>query len=603
MHIKQIRIGNFKSLKQSQVIDLSSPLITLIGKNGSGKTNVLDALFTLFDSRSANERMEMDFRFYLELSNEDLNSFKGVFRIEETDRIIEAYSTSDKHGLGININRIKSTLLNELMHNTEESIFSLSKELKKEMNSYKILIRDLAEDSYDYEKLTIDVDFSVEDITNSSNYGHIFSSFSQELDNLVKKVSEIIGERRKGDELILSFQYLSNQLYLYRYGDFKLRYTRPKLTKFEQKHIIINEEAIKEEIDKINKKSAKQIAIIKNLYDRLKNKLETLSSLIEERYRFDDKEDNNFDRVLSRIISICNPKIYYLRNENSQLFFRNDLRWNSYFQSVDERTILENFIKYKYKTLEFNDINSKLEDKKLTADEIQKLSVDLETFINENLPSFERNMIQRIKVSDDLTFSIVEKTGDEIPFSLTNSGRRWFYTYFFVKGCLQPGDILIMDEPANNLHPEAQIFIRKDIEEISKKNKVIITTHSPYMISPNSYVYYIDMREDGTNLISMDNIGMHHMARNLGIFERETIIGDILINNELLSFESIGQRIKDLLKENGIRQKNVAEKLQIDDRELRRKLKGEHLTFHDVEWFCKNYGFNPIRLLLKKQVK
>lgn len=603
MHIKKIRIGNFKSLKQSQVIDLSSPLITLIGKNGSGKTNVLDALFTLFDSRSANERMEMDFRFYLELSNEDLNSFKGVFKIEETDRIIEAYSTSDKHGLGININRIKSTLLNELMSSTEESIFSLSKELKKEMNSYKILIRDLAEDSYDCEKLTIDVDFSVEDITNSSNYGHIFSSFSQELDNLVKKVSEIIGERRKGDELILSFQYLSNQFYLYRYGDFKLRYTRPKLTKFEQKHIIINEEAIKEEIDKINKKSAKQIAIIKNLYDRLKNKLETLSSLIEERYRFDDKEDNNFDRVLSRIISICNPKIYYLRNENSQLFFRNDLRWNSYYHSVDERTILENFIKYKYKTLEFNDINSKLENKKITADEIQKLSVDLETFINENLPSFERNMIHRIKVSDDLTFSIVEKTGDEIPFSLTNSGRRWFYTYFFVKGCLQPGDILIMDEPANNLHPEAQVFIRKDIEEISKKNKIIITTHSPYMISPNSYVYYIDMREDGTNLMSMDNIGMHHMARNLGIFERETIIGDILINNELLSFESIGQRIKDLLKENGIRQKDVAEKLQIDDRELRRKLKGEHLTFHDVEWFCKNCGFNPIRLLLKKQVK
>ena len=160
-----------------------------------------------------------------------------------------------------------------------------------------------------------------------------------------------------------------------------------------------------------------------------------------------------------------------------------------------------------------------------------------------------------------------------------------------------------MDEPANNLHPEAQIYIRKSIEEISKKNKIIMTTHSPYMISPNSYVYYVDMREDGTNLLSMDNIGMQKMARNLGIFERETIIGDILINNELLSFDSIGQRIKELLKEKGIKQREVAEKLGIEERELRRKLKGEHLTFYDVEWFCKIYEFNPIELLLKKQIK
>lgn len=603
MNLKQIKIGNFKSIKQSQIIGLSSQLVTLIGKNGSGKTNILDALFALFDTRTANERAGMDFRFYLELSNDDLTRFKDVLKIEESEKIIEAYSSSNKHGLGINIDCIKSTFLNDLMHNTEESIYSISKELKKEMNSYKKLISDLSEDSSDYKKLTIDVDFSVDDIINSSNYGYIFSGISKELDDVVKKVSEIISERKKGDELILSFQYLTDQFYLYRYGRFELRYTRPKLTKFEQKHITINEEKIIQEIENINQKSAHQISKITDLYDKLKLKLDALSSLVDERFSIEHKEDTDFDRILSRIIKICNPKIYYLRNENSQLFFRNDRGWNAYYHSVDERTILETFIKYKYRTLELNDINKKIEDKKLSTEEIQELSFDLETFINENLPTFEKNMIQKIKVSEDLSFSIVEKTGEEIPFSSTNSGRRWFYTYFFVQGCLQPGDILLMDEPANNLHPEAQIYIRKSIEEISKKNKIIMTTHSPYMISPNSYVYYVDMREDGTNLLSMDNIGMQKMARNLGIFERETIIGDILINNELLSFDSIGQRIKELLKEKGIKQREVAEKLGIEERELRRKLKGEHLTFYDVEWFCKIYEFNPIELLLKKQIK
>ncbi len=602
MKIKKIKIGNYKSIKKSQDIDVSSNLITLIGKNGSGKTNVLDGLFTLFDSRATNDRVVMDFRFYLELSKEDISSFKDVLNIGDTEKVIEAYSSSDKNGLGINVDRIKSTFLNKLLHSAEESIYSISKELEKEMSSYKKLISDLSEESYECEKFTIDVDFSEEDIANSTNYGFLFSGFSKELDDLIKKIKTIVNERKKGDELVLSYQYLGNQFYLKRYSNFKLRYNRPKLTKFEQKYITINEDAIKKEIDNINKKTAKQVSKITDLYNKLKTKLKALSSLIDQEYMIEENEDSNFDRILNRIISVCNPKIYYLRNENSQLFFKNQGRWNSFYHSIDERTILENFLKFKYTTIEQNELRKQIEDKKLSTDDIKKLSFDLEVFINENLPPYEKEMIREIKISEDLSFSIIERSGDEIPFSQTNSGRRWFYTYFFVKGCLQQGDILLMDEPANNLHPEAQIHIRKEIEEISKKNKVIMTTHSPYMISPHSFVYYIEMSDNGTILVSMDNIGMHQMAKNLGVFDRETLIGDILINNELLSFKEIGQRIKELIKKMKSTQNQVAEKLGIDEREFRRKLKGEHLTFYDVERLCKTYCFNPIQLLLKKKI-
>ncbi len=602
MKITQIKIGNYKSLKQSQIIDISSNLITLIGKNGSGKTNVLDGLFTLFDRRAVKDRTGMDFRFYLDLEEEDITNFKDTLNIGDSERVIEAYSSSDKHGLGINIDRVKSTYLNSLLHSTEESIYSISKELKKEMSSFKKLISDLSEESYDYAKFTIDVDFCEEDIANSSNYGLLFSGFSKELDELIKKVDAIVNERKKGDELVLSYQYLGNQFYLNRYRNFKLIYNRPKLTKFEQKYITINEDAIKKEIDKINLKTVQQVSKITELYNKLKNKLDTLSSLIDEQYTIENNEEVNFDKILNRIISICNPRIYYLRNENSQLFFKNQRGWNSFYHSIDERTILENFLKYKYTTIEQNELKKQIEDKKLSTVEVKNLSFDLEKFINENLPPYEKEMIKRIKISEDLLFSIIERSGDEIPFSETNSGRRWFYTYFFVKGCLQPGDILLMDEPANNLHPEAQIHIRKEIEEISKRNKVIMTTHSPYMISPQSFVYYIEMSDSGTILVSMDNIGMHQMAKNLGVFDRETLIGDILINNELLSFKAIGQRIKELIKKMELTQNQVAEKLGIDEREFRRKLKGEHLTFYDVERLCKTYDFNPIQLLLKNKI-
>lgn len=374
------------------------------------------------------------------------------------------------------------------------------------------------------------------------------------------------------------------------------------MTKFEQKHICIDEEGIKSEIKKINTSSIKQREKIYKLYEELEEKLKVFGSIIDQQYDIDDLSKNRFNLTLQKIISICNPKIYYLRNENSPLFFKNQQDFYFYHQSINERTILENFIKFKYTTIEQNELKKQIENEKLSSEEIKKLSFDLELFLNENLPPYEAQMIKKIKVSEDLLFSIVERSGDEIPFSNTNAGRRWFYTYFFAKGCLQPGDILLMDEPANNLHPEAQIHIRKEIEEIFKKNKVIMTTHSPYMISPLSFVYYVDMSDNGTILISMDNVGVQQIAKKLGIFDRETVIGDILINNELLSFDLIGQRIKQLLKNNKITQREAADQLGIDERELREKLTGVHLTYNDIEWFCNTYHLNPIELLLKKQI-
>ena len=211
-------------------------------------------------------------------------------------------------------------------------------------------------------------------------------------------------------------------------------------------------------------------------------------------------------------------------------------------------------------------------------------------------------MIQKVKVSKDLSFSIVEKTGDEIPFSFTNSGRRWFFTYFFVKGCLLPGDILMMDEPANHMHPEAQVFIRNDIEELSKTNKVILTTHSPYMISKNSFLYYVEMTKEGSSLISKDNTGIHEIAKSLGSYNDDTIIGDILINNRLLPFDEIGRRIKVKTKEKGYTQRSIADKLGCDEREIRNKFKGVHLTYHDIIWFCTNYELNPVDIILSEKI-
>lgn len=92
MELKKLRIQNFKSIKTVQNIDLSQPLITLIGKNGSGKTNVLDGIFTVFDSRSTKEREGMDYRFFIEINDKELNEYNDILNIDNNSPIIEAYA-------------------------------------------------------------------------------------------------------------------------------------------------------------------------------------------------------------------------------------------------------------------------------------------------------------------------------------------------------------------------------------------------------------------------------------------------------------------------------------------------------------------------------
>ena len=77
-----------------------------------------------------------------------------------------------------------------------------------------------------------------------------------------------------------------------------------------------------------------------------------------------------------------------------------------------------------------------------------------------------------------------ENTGEIVSLEQTSAGRRWYFTYCFVKDTLSRGDTFIIDEPAAMLHPSAQKEIMSDLIDLVKKRgiKVIYSTHSPYLI-------------------------------------------------------------------------------------------------------------------------
>ena len=99
-----------------------------------------------------------------------------------------------------------------------------------------------------------------------------------------------------------------------------------------------------------------------------------------------------------------------------------------------------------------------------------------------------------------------------------STGLRWYLNFYIaLKGeDLKPGDIILVDEPGMYLHPKAQQEMRGILNEESKNNQIIYTTHSPYLIDADNIgqVRLVEKigidSDDGYNEISEIKERIHH---------------------------------------------------------------------------------------------
>ena len=88
--------------------------------------------------------------------------------------------------------------------------------------------------------------------------------------------------------------------------------------------------------------------------------------------------------------------------------------------------------------------------------------------------------------SNNIYFSLFRGTRD-ISLDFQSTGFKWFFNLYFnllSKSSLNAGDIIVMDEPATNLHVQGRKELRKFLKEFAIKNDltIVITTHDPFMI-------------------------------------------------------------------------------------------------------------------------
>lgn len=94
-----------------------------------------------------------------------------------------------------------------------------------------------------------------------------------------------------------------------------------------------------------------------------------------------------------------------------------------------------------------------------------------------------------------------------------STGFRWFFNFFFTlfnrgsSKSIHPGDIVIMDEPATNLHPQGQRELRDFIKAFAVANDItfVIATHSPFLVNSDELneLRVVRMKDNKAEIINL----------------------------------------------------------------------------------------------------
>ena len=461
MELIKIELENYKSITESICVEFHKNLPTvLIGKNGSGKSNILEALEHIASTNSnlpgKYSARELRYKAYIRL---DSSEFAKLFPNEEYSEEKAEFSAYSSAKDGLHINTIESDTIVPLLRKEFDNVLELTNELEKVVSSYENTLEKIACD--DQDSISYDI-FNAKG--NTTNYWALKNMSQVFIDEIKRLSKSFIQNFQSENTLVFSLPHY-NTLKLYpphaELTPFKLRYKAPELAQFEQKFITINESAIKREITKINKRTNEACKKVNEILNKLKAQADRL---------LDTVECGAITEFIRNVTKVFGNNCAYLLSENSQVLFK-DLKKendNRYYNS--SAVIFEAYAKAHNKKDVLNDKNYVISNKE---------RIEFEQWLNTNRPKFECGMYEKITVDTDdknqLSICIHENNKQVVPLNETSAGRRWYFTYYFVKNTLSPGDTFIIDEPASMLHPSAQKDILSDICGMTKNG--IITYH------------------------------------------------------------------------------------------------------------------------------
>lgn len=494
MKLIKIDINNYKSIASPVSVNFQDGLPTvLIGKNGSGKSNVLEALERIASTNSSLPGKYgaggLRFKAHIRLEKDEFSKlFPSEEYLEEKATFATYSSTKDT----LHIDTIESESIVPLLKKELVDIRAVADELNAAIEDYEKALQKIACD--DWEALSLRGFELVDGKGNTTNF-EVIKWDALHFVEQVKRVAHLYDCGIQTENTFVFENDLHEIKMLFSFDKvavpFKLQYKKPELAPFEQKFIAINETAIKREITRINKKTEDARQKIDELISKLKAQSERL---------MDTDTCGAITEFLRKVRHIFGNNCGYLLNESNQVLFKDLRRENDHRYYDPSSVIFEAYAKANNKPKLLEDKEHKLSDTE---------AGEFEEWLNSNRPTFDERMYKSITVSlgkkNEPVIKLEENNGQIVSLNETSAGRRWYFTYYFVKCTLSEGDTFLIDEPASMLHPSAQKEILKDLLELSRKGiRIVYSTHSPYLIPQEwNCVGFVSM-EDGTIVSYID---------------------------------------------------------------------------------------------------
>lgn len=511
-------------------------LIILIGANNSGKSNVLDAL-NIFGNGNLSERDVTDLFYEEDLHNPKLTLFSRDGFNDKEDEFAYPKSFKDSESLSAQTqdqNIITDDTADEYsyIYLTKKNIFNVLFNLIRSFNDYfpgENKFKAIGEKFKDKIVKFLHDDEVAHDEYASGDYTpfyiYTFDQLIEYLDNHFSMLNSFNSWFRSG-----TIEFSDSEF------EAAAECILEVLLNFKQK------DEYRDEWEKYKYQSSKDYdqGIFKELenYEEFSKRKQPSHTPAHQKY--EEKYGYNF---MPNIIPYKNED-YCNRDLNTDY---EQITQNKFFISLfnsidmDMQTVLNayhSFLNQNNKGILLQlkkNINDKL---KVVSDKFNKL------FHLANEPYYFE-----IDLESNAIFFSIFRGESTISLERQSTGFRWFFNLFFNllnSTELNSGDIIIMDEPATNLHVKGQRELRAFLKEFAINNDItiVIATHSPFLIDLD-YLDEIRIVANEDNVSRIENIfsaaAVDEPDSLLPVKESLTVESHILMNpqNKVVFVEGI----------------------------------------------------------------
>ena len=436
-------IGVTKDLEEYQTLYLNNTLnkdemgelIILIGENNVGKSNILDAVKVITPIENIESiDLEKDIPDFMDYEDAKTR-IKLIYADENESKEIEYFlDDSDKTAYKTNFEETENkTIITKKLLKNQFSLEKIKKEFQSKFNSYSKEM-----DTYRRNR--------------SSSYYDSISKLQGQFNNILKNNNDNIFEELKN--LYSQLQNIFDKFV----NDYNYYYS----SRIDELNFIDLETIAYED------KMAEVKAVIKVPKDIIKEKYEI--SFIPKIIYYKEEEVKDSDLITT-------PKDI----KNSK-FFNSLLKAIGRSISTVEKAYEKAGINPGYKDQYQETINDKL---------IEIVNKKFNDLYFQGLGTQEYNF--HIKFEKDEIYLSMKKNGNIISLKQQSVGFKWFFNFFFNflhSNELNPGDIVLMDEPEIHLSIPGRRDLRNFIKKFARNHGItfIITTHNPSFID----VDYLD---------------------------------------------------------------------------------------------------------------